>query len=40
MEEACRAREMEAGIVGREAAVGVKWEETAIARRAVKQVQR
>lgn len=38
-DEACRARELEAGVVEREAVVEVKWEETAAARRAAKQVK-
>ncbi|CAM9747583.1 unnamed protein product, partial [Laminaria digitata] len=39
-DEACQAREMEAGVVEREAKVEVKWEETAGARRAAKQMER
>lgn len=38
-QEACRAREMEAGVIEREEAVETRWREIAAARRAVKQVK-
>lgn len=37
-DKVCRAMEMEAGVVEREAAVEVKWKEITTARRSLKQV--